>query len=70
MHRALIDALNDVISGRSSNWSTDLARFDFFYSLFKFGQERAGAECAEVTALSPGCRVGRIEPRQSAKFST
>lgn len=65
-----IDAFNDMISRRSSNWSTDLSRFDFFDGLFKFGQECAGEECAEVAALSPRCRVGGIESRQSAKFST
>ena len=70
MHRALIDALNDVISGRSFDGAADFSWFDFFYGLFKFGQERAGQECAEVTALSPGCRVGGVEPRQSAKFGT
>ena len=70
MTEGLIDAFDDVITGRGFDGSADLTGFDFFYGLFKFGQERAGQECAEVAALSPGCRVGGIESRQSAKFGT
>ena len=68
MHRASIDAFNDVISRRSSNWSTDFSWFNFLYCLFKFGQERAGAESAEVAALSPRCCVGGIELCEGFKF--
>ena len=68
MHRASIYAFDDVISRRSSNWSTDLSRFDFLYGLFKFGQEGAGQKCAEVAALSPRCRVGGIELCERFKF--
>ena len=68
MHRASIDAFNDVISRRSSNWSTDFSWFNFFYGLFKSGQERAGEECAEVAALSPRCCVGGIELCERFKF--
>ena len=49
----LIDAFDDVISGGGFDGSADLTGFDFFYGLFKFGQECARAECAEVAALSP-----------------
>ena len=42
MHRASIDAFNDVISGWGFDGSADFSWFDFFYGLFKFGQERAG----------------------------
>ena len=68
MHRALIDAFDDVISSGGFDGSADLTRFDFLYGLFKFGQEGAGQKCAEVAALSPRCRVGGIELCECFKF--
>lgn len=68
MHRALIDAFDDVISSGGFDGATDVTWFDFFYSLFEFGQECAGAECAEVATLSPRCRVGGIELCERFKF--
>ena len=70
MTEGLIDAFDDVITGRGFDGSADFSRFNFLYGLFKFGQECAGAECAEVAALSPRCRVGGIELCECFKFGT
>ena len=68
IHRALIYTFNDVISGWGFDGATDFSWFDFLYGLFKFGQERAGEESAEVAALSPRCCVGGIELCECFKF--
>ena len=59
-----------MISSWGFDGAADLTGFDFFYGLFKFGQECAGEECAEVASLSSRCRVGGIELCERFKFGT